>query len=167
MITRITVAGARITLESTNLETIRKRFGAAAGRQGDAGDAITWLCFHGKDDGGAWGLWLTSSEIDGTAIGGFKWQRLPANASIDPRCKSLDQATSAIILPIPIHLGLAESQVDAVMGKPSGRYHGISIYVHEHNLTLHNEPYSADNTVLVSYRNGALWSIAADYTISS
>lgn len=166
-ITQISVAGAPIALERTDLEAIRKHFGVVAGKRGDAGDFVAWLCFYGKDDGGLWGLWLTSSEIDGSAIGGFIWQRLPAGARMDHRCKLLDRAGPSITLPIALHLGMSESHVEAVLGRPSAEYHRTSIYVHRHYLTLHNEPYTADNTALLSYRNGELWSVAVDYTISS
>jgi hypothetical protein len=70
-------------------------------------------------------------------------------------------------LPIALHLGMSESHVHAVIGMPSAKYQGTSIYVHQHNLTLHKGLYSADNIVLLSYRNGKLWSIDVNYIISS
>jgi hypothetical protein len=168
IVTRITVSGYPITLEQTLLESVGRRMGVIAGHRGDAGDYLAWLCFYGRDAVGIWGLWLTSGEIDGPMIGGFQWQRLPADARMDGRCKLLDTShRPSIELPIALHLGMSESQVEALVGKPSSKYRDTSIYVHEHSLKLHGEQYSADNSLYLSYRSGALWTVLVNYTISS
>ena len=165
MITGITVAGFPIRLEHTQLDVVAKRLKVATGHQGDASES--WLCLHGKDREGAWGLWLTSSEIDGPMIGGFQLERLTSGAALDSRCGSFKDPSRSISLPIPIHLGMTEAQVQVVLGKPSSRYGETSIYFHERDLQLHGESYSADNSVILSYRNGVLWRVVVDYTISS
>lgn len=166
IITRITVAGLPIQLENTELEAVGKRLKIATGHHGDASEYLAWLCLHGQDKEGPWGLWLTSSEIDGPMIGGFQWQRLTPSVALDSRCGAFDDSRS-ISLPVPIHLGMTETQVQAVLGKPSSRFREASIYVHQHELRLRGEPYSVDNSVILSYKNGLLWQVIVNYTISS
>jgi hypothetical protein len=167
IITRITVADFPIQLEDTELDVVAKHLNVTTGHQGDASEFLAWLCLHGKDKEGPWGLWLTSGEIDGPMIEGFQLQRLTTSAALDSRCRSLNDSSRSISLPIPIHLGMTESQVQAVLGKPSSRFGDASIYVHEHGLQLHGEPYTAGNSVILSYKNGELWRIVVHYTISS
>lgn len=62
---------------------------------------------------------------------------------------------------------MTEPQVQAVLGKPSSRFGDVSIYFHEYGLRLHGEPYTADNSVIFSYKNGELWQVVVYYTISS
>jgi len=38
-----------IQLEMTRLDAVKKRFGGVARGAGDAGDAVTWLCYAGKN----------------------------------------------------------------------------------------------------------------------
>jgi hypothetical protein len=167
IITRLTVAGWPIELEETELERARMHFGLVVGSRGDASEALSWVCFQGSDEGGPWAIWLTSGEIDGAAIGGFQWQRISPNFRVDRRCKSLDAQQGAVELPIRLHLGMAESEVIAALGPPSGRHHHSAIYYHEHNLTLHNLPYTADNDVLITYDAGKVAMIAVNYTVAS
>jgi hypothetical protein len=167
IITQITVAGFPIQLEDTELDVVAKHLNVATGHHGDASESLSWLCLHGKDKESPWGLWLTSSEIDGPMIGGFQLQRLSSSAALDSRCRSLNDSSRAFSLPIPIHLGMTEPQVQAVLGKPSSRFGDVSIYFHEHGLRLHGEPYTADNSVIFSYKNGELWQVVVYYTISS
>lgn len=167
MITGITVAGFPIRLEYTQLDVVAKRLKVATGHQGDASEFLAWLCLQGNDRQGPWGLWLTSSEIDGPMIGGFQLEHLTPGAALDSRCGSFNDPSRSISLPIPIQLGMTEAQVQAVLGKPSSRYGETSIYVHERDLQLHGESYSADNSVILSYKNGVLWRVVVDYTISS
>jgi hypothetical protein len=122
IITRITVAGFPIQLEHSRLDVLAKHLKVATGHQGDASASLAWLCLHGKDQGGLWGLWLTSGEIDGPMIGGFQLQRLTPGVALDSRCSSLSDSSRSIALPIPIHLGMTEAQVEAALGKPSSRY---------------------------------------------
>lgn len=167
MITRLNVVGWPIELEETELERARKHFGLVIGSSGDASEALSWICFQGSDEGGAWALWLYSSEIDGAEIGGFQWQRIPSNLRVDRRCKSLDTQQGTVELPIRLHLGVTEPEVVAELGLPSGRHRHSVVYFHEHNLTLHELPYTAGNDVLITYDNGRVAMIAVNYTVAS
>jgi hypothetical protein len=65
MSTSLSLSGVTIPLEEeSELEALQVRFSGEIGSQGDAGDYLGWLCFHGSDAIGPWGLWL-ESEIDG------------------------------------------------------------------------------------------------------
>jgi hypothetical protein len=167
MITRLTVAGWPIKLEETELERARMHFGLVVGSRGDASEALSWICFQGSDEGGPWALWLYNSEIDGAEIGGFQWQRILPNFRVDRRCKSLDAQHGVVELPVRLYLGMAESEVDAVLGPPSGKRHNSAIYSHEHSLTLHDLPYTVDNDLLITYNSGRVAMIAVNYTIAS
>lgn len=166
MITRIVVEGFPISLEQTTLEAARSHFRAVAGHQGDASEALSWICFSGRDEVGLWALWLISSEIDGPDIGGLQWRRIPAGEEVDPRCQSL-QGTGTVKLPLPIQLGMSETQVESVIGDPSMKYGHSAIYSHHHSLTIGGQLYSADNTIYLSYLEGVLRSVAVIYTVSS
>jgi hypothetical protein len=167
IITKLTVAGWPIELEETKLESTRNHFGLVIGARGDASEALSWICFQGSDEGGLWALWLYSSEIDGAEIGGFQWQRISPNFRVDRRCKFLDAQRGVVELPVRLQLGMTESEVIAKLGLPSGRHHHSVVYFHEHNLTLHDLPYAADNDVLITYDNGRVAMIAVNYTVSS
>src|ERR1700692_3213940 len=91
MVTRLTVAGWPIQLERTELQQAQAHFGGTMGKIGDASEALHWLCLYGRDRDGLWGLWLLSEEIDGPSIGGIQWQRLPADAQMDRKCKSIEK----------------------------------------------------------------------------
>jgi hypothetical protein len=97
---------------------------------------------------------------------GFQWRRIPAGEEVDPRCKSL-QERGTVKLPVPIQLGMSETQVESVIGDPSLRYGHSAIYSHHHSLTIGSQLYSADNTVYLSYVEGVLRSVAVIYTVSS
>jgi hypothetical protein len=163
MIASLKIDGANIKLENTNLADMHRRFGSVIGQSGDASEFLAWLCLHGSDPSGPYVLWLTSGEINGPAIGGFTWQHLERGAHPDPRCHALSPA-AAVHLPIPIRLGMTQSAIEKLLGPPSARQGGIVMYIHEHNLTLHNLPYTSTNTVEVDYKNGVVSAIAADKT---
>ena len=95
MMTSITLDGFPVTLEKTELDLAASHFGAQAGHQGDASEAVSWLCSYGKNQARPWARWLISGEIDGPAIGGFRWRHLPAGEAVDARCETLDGDSSA------------------------------------------------------------------------
>jgi hypothetical protein len=166
MITSFRIDGFPISMQQTDLDAAARHFMAVAGHRGDAADAISWLCFHGTSESGPWALWLTSDEVDGPAIGGFQWQRLNAGEKIDSRCKQLG-GSSPLRSSFSIRLGMSESRIEHVMGPPTKRYRRTSLYFHHHDLTIHGQPYSADNMVYFTYRNGRLWSVAVSYQVVS
>lgn len=157
-----------IVLETTELLTAQEHFGGTVGHRGDAGEALAWICLYRLDDSAPWVLWLESSEIDGPTIGGFQWQSLEKGAKIDRRCKALDEKMGTVeLLPNPLHLGMTEAEVERVLGKPTTKYRDSVLYFHEHDLTIRKEPYTLDNDVLIVYKNGRVWAIAANRTTSS
>ncbi|HTW60748.1 MAG TPA: hypothetical protein VMD55_03010 [Terracidiphilus sp.] len=160
------IGGWPVKLEETKLVEAQEHFGAIVGSRGDASGALAWLCLRGSDDGGLWALWLYSGEIDGPAIGGFQWQRLSPDLRLDRRCKFLDSRHGSVELPFQLRLGMAEAQVEAEIGPPSGRYRDSAVYSHEHSLTLHGEPYTVSGDILITYRSGKVSTIAANHTTS-
>jgi hypothetical protein len=163
----LAVDGWPIVLEQTKLESAQRHFGGTIGSRGDASEALGWLCLYRLDKDASWVLWLESSEIDGPSIGGFRLQQLGADARFDRGCRQLRGEHASVILPMGLHLGMSEADVVAKLGKPSGRRSDTAIYVHEHDLTVHHEPYTLSNDLLIVYRNGRIWAIQADHTTVS
>ena len=167
MVKGLSVAGWPITLEETEVDEARKHFGGTLGGRGDAGESLGWLCLYRQGEGASWVLWLESAEINGPTIGSFRWQQLPSQAKIDRRCQRLKTDSAAIDLPLAIRLGMTEAEVVSRMGKPSAQSGERAIYLHEHNLTIDGEPYSLDNYLLITYRNGRVWAIDVSHSTVS
>lgn len=165
LVTRLAVAGWPIQLERTELEQAQSHFGGTMGKIGDASESLRWLCLHGKDQNGLWGLWLLSEETDGPSIGGIQWQRLPADAQIDRKCKSI--VKGGVELPIAVHLGMTQREVELVLGKPSVINGDNAVYSHERSFMAHKESYVANNDLYVVYRDGVVWSLVVHYSIDS
>jgi hypothetical protein len=156
-----------IILETTELAQAQRHFGAVVGSRGDASEALAWICLRGSDDKGTWALWLYSGEIDGPAIGGFQWQRISQGLHLDRRCKLLSSQQGSVELPIHVSLGMSKAEVVAALGRPSGMFRNLAIYSHEHDVELHNEPYTVDNDVIIEYREAAVSTIAVNHTTSN
>ena len=157
MIRSFKVGDLPIILEETKLEDVRRLFGGTIGSQGDASEAVAWLCLHGSDASGKWMLWLTSGELEGSIyIDGIQWRRLSSNERPDRRCASLPVNKAGIALPIALHPGMKRQEVMQVLGRPTEAHGGMLIYFHEHQETIHNEPYSVDNTIGFSLRGDAV-----------
>lgn len=147
IIKSLQVSRQRIVLETTALVALQKTVGGVIGHRGDAGDSLSWLCLYGSDSDGTWVLWLLSSEIDDGSIGGFTWQFVKNTTSIDSRCSARSEKGQIIKLPVPLRLGMTKDEVLLVLGKPSTQTDDTLFYLHEHELTLHNQPYTDMNTV--------------------
>jgi hypothetical protein len=164
MITKLRVAKMQVILEETPLSDVQKNLGGTIGASGDASEALEWLCFQGSDAKGRWALWLESDEMGGGNVDGFAWQRIAEKASLDPRCR-----TQAIEIELPIHLaiGLPESEVRGILGKPTAEHRNTLIFEHEHQETIRNEPFTASNTVYVQLGSGVVWSVQVWKTTSN
>jgi hypothetical protein len=162
MITGLEVGGLEIVLEETEMAAVQKRLGGTIGHHGDAGDSLSWLCLHGSDpQQGKWVLWLMSSEIDGNSVGGFRWQRMEPKTRLDARCRTLPKGKDGIQLSAPLRLGIPESKVSGVFGPPTDRVGDSRLYQYEHEGTIHGEPFTAINTLMVELRQGFVWAIVA------
>jgi hypothetical protein len=159
IITGLRVSGMGIVLEESALEAVKSRAGGTIGHRGDAGDSLSWLCFHGTNTEDPWVLWLMSGEMDGGSVGGFRWQRLDQTTAIDTRCQPLYQGKQGIELPITLRLGTKEAAVLNMLGQPTNRLGDLLLYLHEHEEKVRNEPYTAMNTVAVVLRGGAVWAL--------
>lgn len=164
MIGALRVGSFSIVLEDTKLEGAQKTFGGKIGSHGDAGDAEAWLCLHGRDANGPWIIWLTSGEIDGPAIGGFQWRHLSPNQAPDRRCNLLPLDNGGIELPIALHLGMAEAEVQKVLGQPTVSRGKTQFYLHEHQAVIDKENYTVSNDVAIIFREGKVWVIEAAKT---
>jgi hypothetical protein len=167
MITKLRVSDLTIVLEQTELEAIQAHFGGEIGSEGDASESLGWLCLHGSDAVGRWVLWLESGEIDGPTVGGFQWRRVPDAVQFDERCRRLPDTSSNVEMPIELRLGATETKVLQILGQPTVRKGDTLIYAHEHEESLHNEPYTSTNTVTVVLRYGGVWAIEVHKTTLS
>lgn len=158
MISSLHVAGVKIVLEETPLDSLQSRFGGAIGHEGDAGDYLEWLCLTGGDVESSWILWLGSAEVDGGNVGSLRWQRVSPTANIDSRCAHISSA-HPVAMPLPFRLGVAEQELLRDLGSPSFRKGNELTYVHEHDLSIQNEPYTSTNTVSVILQRGVIWAL--------
>jgi hypothetical protein len=159
MIKELKVAGWRIVLEETELIAAQKRFGGTIGSRGDAGDALGWLCLYRREKGASWVLWLESSETDAGKIGGFRWEQLPAESTVDTRCQKLSSREVSVDLPQALDLGMKDADVVEKLGQPSVRAGDSMIYVHEHDFAIRSTPYTLSNDVKILLRDGKVWAI--------
>ena len=58
----ITAGPLGIQLEITRLDTVKKQFGGVVRGAGDAGDAVTWLCYAGKSAEQPVVYWFASND---------------------------------------------------------------------------------------------------------
>lgn len=161
MIATLRVGGKSVVLDETDLKAVQRDVGGTIGNRGDAGEALDWLCLHGGDARVPWVLWLMSGEINGGAVGGFRWQRVEARAQFDHRCQTLPTGASGLELPLAVGLGMSNSEVVRILGQPSDRSGDTLFYLHEHEVTIKNQPFTAMNTLAVLLRKQAVWSIEA------
>jgi hypothetical protein len=166
MIGKLRIANFQVVLEETELEAARKQFGGTIGYRGDGGDSEAWLCLHGSDAGGPWIFWLTSGELDGPAIMGFQWRRLPANEIPDRRCALIPLDKGGIQLPLLLNPGMTESEMEKILGKPSFVSGKTLIYCHEHREMIHNLPYLSDNLIAVVLRDSIVLAIEVSKSTS-
>lgn len=164
MITTLRIGKVSIVLEKTLLKDAAKDLGGVIGSSGDASESLQWLCFHGSDTGGRWALWLESSEMVGGTINGFALQRIPNEATVDRRCRT---EGAHVDLPIRLKIGSTESEVRALLGEPTSKYHNTLLFNHEHEEKVRNEPFTASNDVYVLLRDGSVWTIQAWKTTSN
>jgi hypothetical protein len=164
MITRLKIANWPIVLEKTELTDAQKHFGGSIGSQGDASEYEQWLCLYQRDDNDGWVLWLTSGEIDGGYISGFVWLHVTANQKIDSRCKKVSTKLGGIELPIQLHLGTTRTEVENLLGQPSGKFRNTFMYEHEHKLTIRQEPYMTMNSIYIVYQEDIVRVIQVEKT---
>jgi hypothetical protein len=167
IVKEIKVGGWSITLEETELLAAQRHFGGTIGNRGDASEALGWLCLYRRDRSSSWVLWLESGEIDGPTIGSFTWQRLPSGTTIDRRCRLLAGTNATVVLPGSLRLGMTEKEVLSRLGESSARSGNTAIYVHEHDLTISNRPYTLENCVVINFRNGTVWAIDGIHVTTS
>lgn len=161
MITSLRAAGKNIVLDETDLKAVQSDIGGTIGNRGDAGDALGWLCFHGGEARAQWVLWLMSGEINGGSVGGFRWQRADQTAHFDSKCRKFPDGRRGVEFPLEVQLGTSENQILHILGQPSDRHGETLLYLHEHEVTVKNQPFTAMNTVAVVLRKQAVWAIEA------
>jgi hypothetical protein len=165
MLSKIVVSGMSVNLEKTAISDIAAHFGATIGGKGDAGDSVQWVCFRGVDAGGDWVLWLESGEINGGTVGSFRWQRVGNADVLDQRCRLL--RGRAVELQNQLRLGLAQADVLKELGPATVSRADRAVYVHEHDESIHGEPYTSVNVVVVLFRQGKVQAIDVSKTTSS
>lgn len=158
MVKALRISDLNVELEETNMDRVQQRFGGTFGNQGDAGDSLEWLCLSGRDVEGKFVLWLKSGEMDAGTVGSFQWRRMPNEAKFDARCGTLSK-DDKVKLTIPLHPGMSESQLFEALGQPTIRHGNTLLYVHEHDQTGKNGPFTVLNTVSIVLRDGAVWAI--------
>ena len=161
MITSLRVAGKSIVLDETDLKQVQRDIGGTIGNRGDADDSLHWLCLRGGNARDQWVLSLMSGEMNGGSVGGFRWQRVEQTAPFDARCQTFPGGRRGVELPLAVRLGTSESEISRILGQPSDRYGDTLLFLHEHEVTFKNQPFTAMNTLAVLLRKQAVWAIEA------
>jgi hypothetical protein len=154
-ITSLRVTGFTVVLEKTKLTDVQSRFGGTIGKRGDASEALDWLCFHGRDNGRSWVLWLEAGEIHGRTVGAFQLRGIDLGQQVDRRCPSLD-STGGVNLPNGIRLGLTRPHAIEILGRPTKSEGDTVLYRHEHLEALRGRSATASNSITLGFRDGVL-----------
>jgi hypothetical protein len=158
MIAALRIGDTNVTLEKTPLASLQSLFGGTIGHRGDAGDSLSWLCLGGSNSGKSWVLWLESGEIDGDTVGGFRWEAINPGTQLDHRCGQV-RAPTGVELPLPLQPGTSQSDLLRTLGAPAARKEGRLLFIHEHEMSLNSESYTATNSISVLLRKGSVWAI--------
>jgi hypothetical protein len=159
MVSDFRLADFEIVFEKTPLTALQSRFGGEIGSIGDASETLEWLCLTGSGKSGRWVVWLESSEVDGGTVGSFQWQGIAQRAEVDHRCVQLPSASGGMKLSNGLHPGISEDDLFRILGKPSTRNGNVLVFLHEHQETIHNEPYTVSNTVSIILSGGIVTAI--------
>ena len=155
LITSLRIADLTVVLEETKLADVQSRLGGTIGQRGDTSEALEWLCFHGRDNGGSWILWLEAGEIHGRFVGAFQLRRIEASAQVDNRCPLLD-STPGIQLASGIRLGLPRAQTIEILGRPTKSDGDTVLYRYEHQQTTRRERVTASYRLMIRFRHAVL-----------
>ena len=155
-----------VTLDETKLRETAKHFGVAPGSRGDAGDAESWICLGGSDTRGRWVIWLTTSEINGEAIGGFAWRLLSPSEILDHRCRMLSK-DDEIKLPLALDLTMTEGATRKLLGRPTAADGGTLFYCHAHEKTINRFIYTISNDLAIRFRDHVVWAIEVSKSSSN
>ncbi len=167
----IGIGSFRVKLGTTLLADAASHFNAKIGYQGDASEALSWVCLQGGTRAGPWALWLESGEIDGPTIGGFLLLPRPGSGWLDHRCIPLRDA--AISLPIPLQIGMSGAQVVAALGPPTSQSENHILYSHHLVVTLNpkgdtpGEPLDLDTDLYIRLDGGVVAGFQVWRTTSS
>jgi hypothetical protein len=159
MISNLRVGDERIVLDETQLGVVQGQLGGTIGHRGDAAESLDWLCLRGHSAQQHWVLWLMSGEINGGAVGGFRWQAIEQTTPPGTKCQIPPAEKGSVELPIAVRPGISEREVLRILGKPSKRVGDTLLYLYEHQLTIRNTPFWAMNTVAIILRGHAVWAI--------
>jgi hypothetical protein len=155
-ITRLRIAAFTVILGETRLSDVQSHLGGTIGQRGDPSEFLDWLCFHGRDAGGLWALWLEAGEIHGGTVGAFQLRRVDAATQFDQRCQSIAGSTGSVKLPGGVRLGLSRAQAIRILGRPTKSTGDTSLYAHEHQDVIRGEPFTASNRLTIRFRNAIL-----------
>lgn len=159
MVSKLQVSDMTVVLEKNEMTEIQRRFSGTFGTEGDAADALEWLCLIGSDTAGPWVLWVESGEMDAGTVGSFQWRRVSRNSKFDDRCATLPKDNGGVALPIALKLGTSSANVLQVLGQPTLRRGDTLFYVHEHEGSDKKGEFTALNTLAVVVRDGRVWAI--------
>jgi hypothetical protein len=156
----LTLGATVIVLEKTSLQQIQQKLGGSIGGNGDAGNSRRWLCYYQPHAPAPWIVWLESSALHSHTIVGFQWEKIPAAATPDSRCRELPSA-SQVVLPGSVQLGQGRDEVLAALGEPTVERGDALLFVRVHPVTVRNNPFTTSNTVKVAMADGHVDAVAA------
>jgi hypothetical protein len=159
LIAQLTVGQTPIVLEKDYLSGVQMRLGGTPGGHGEAGGSVRWLCYYNTASSVPWILWIEAlSDLHGSEVSAFQWQRVPHDARFDGRCQSL---ADSVTLPVPLTLGDSGARARAVLGAPRTEDPGTLSYDRVRSFQISGNSCGTVSGVVVGVRRKRVESILA------
>ncbi|MFT4074906.1 MAG: hypothetical protein QM647_05175 [Asticcacaulis sp.] len=154
-----------ILLGDTKLTDVSRAIGSGSVmQQGDAGDALRYLCYTLKGNGTSERLWLTSSELGGGEyINGLTLIAIKATPDTD-RCPSIDRSTWVVTLDNGMTIGMDQDSLIQKLGEPSKRAGNFMAYRYYTVRVQKGVKYDADGRLNLHIAEGKLDGFSVDHT---
>ena len=153
-----------LVLEKSTLAGVRSQLGSGEIFQnGDAAEALSWLCYTLASGRSSQTVWLSSSEMGGgKVIDGLTAMQFDSKAPAHRNCSRLPQTYGSIHLANGLWLGATQAQVLSTLGTP--QKHGDSwSYVFEGK----DGEYDISSELAFKFRGGKVVGIASSRVTSN
>ncbi|MDC7682632.1 hypothetical protein PQU92_05055 [Asticcacaulis sp. BYS171W] len=160
------LGGGVYRFEQTSLIDLAKATGhRRIGHEGDASEALDWLCFTVKSPQ-PYRLWLSSSEMGGGTIDGVNMRAEAAKATED--CPILGARLTPVSVD-GVRIGMTQVEVRKVLGAPADQRDGWWIYTYEKNVRPSDPGYffTAYGHMMLRFEAGRLTHLSAGRVTSN
>ena len=132
--------------EDTRFDEVERTFGGVPHKEGDASEAVVWLCYTLPQNQR---IWLSSGELaGGTYIDEVDMVALPASTSASAQCPAIQAKTHNVD---GVSLGMTKANVRARLGPPSRQQGDWLIYKYETAITIGGARYDVLGSIDVHF----------------